>query len=158
MRCVVRGILLGMAATIVVLVCLALITARSGNAALWPPVEGKPGIEVFLVSNGYHTGVVVPTGQLAAAAQRDGATALEIVAEKFSAYPFVEIGWGEEHFYAAVPTVAQMTFGLAVRALFRPGNASVLHVVGLPDHPRQVFRSADIVRTSLSEQGFAKSF
>ena len=28
----------------------------------------------------------------------------------------------------------------ALRALFFPGNSSVLHVVGLPDHPRKVFR------------------
>lgn len=155
MRRFARGLGIGVAAAVLVLVCLGLVTARSGNAALWPPEPGKPAIEVFLVSNGYHAGVVVPTARLGAVAQRDGASALAIVAEKFGPYPFIEIGWGEEQFYAAVPTVAQMTFGLAIRALFSPGNKSVLHVVGLPDHPRQVFRSADMVRLTLSEQGFA---
>ena len=39
-------------------------------------------------------------------------------------------GWGDEGFYTRVPTTAELTTALALRALFRPGNPSVLHVVG----------------------------
>ncbi|MET0868299.1 MAG: DUF2459 domain-containing protein [Pseudorhodoplanes sp.] len=156
MRCVVRGIALGVAATILALSWLALVTARPGNAKFWPPANGAPSTDIYLVSNGYHAGIVLPTAQLAEIAAQNGAAALAQVVESFGAYPFVEIGWGEEQFYAAVPTAARMTIGLAARALFRPGNASVLHVAGLPDHPRKVFPSADIVRLTLSEQGLLR--
>jgi hypothetical protein len=37
--------------------------------------------------------------------------------------------------------------------LFAPGNPSVLHVVGLADHPRAFFPHADMVRLELSESG-----
>ena len=48
------------------------------------------------------------------------------------------------------------SFALALRALFRPGNVSAVHVVGLPAAPRTIFPSADIVRAELSAEGFAR--
>lgn len=137
------------------LLLLALLTARAGDSRLWPADPGAAVVEVYLVSNGYHTGLALPTAQVAATAQQHGATALAVVAENFAAYPFIEIGWGEEKFYAAVPTAAQVTFDLAVRALLNPANSSVLHVAGLPDAPRKVFRSADIVPMKLGAASFA---
>lgn len=155
MRRAVRFVALGTAVVALSLVLLALVTARSGDPKLWPAEPGAAVVEVYLVSNGYHAGLVLPTAQIAATAQQHGATALAIVAENFGSYPFIEIGWGEEQFYAAVPTAAQVTFGLAVRALFNPTNSSVLHVVGLPEAPRNVFRSADIVQMKLGASSFA---
>ena len=145
----------GLSALALGLIVLAGATARSGNAALWPAAAGAPVVDVFLISNGYHTGIAVPLAPLASAARQNGNAALATVAERFSGYSFVEFGWGEEEFYASVPTVAHMTFGLAVKALFWPGNKSVLHVVGLQESPRTVFSSADIVQVSVSEAGFA---
>jgi uncharacterized protein (TIGR02117 family) len=156
MRRLIRFIGYGLIAILVALGLLALITARASDPALWPPKPGAPQIEIFVVSHGYHAGLAFATAQLAQAAQRDGHAALSVVAEQFGSYPFIELGWGEEEFYASVPTVAQMSFALAVRALFRPNNPSVLHVVGLPDHPRKVFRSAEMVRVTVSEQGLAR--
>jgi uncharacterized protein (TIGR02117 family) len=146
----------GLAAILAALVLLALVTARASDPALWPPKPDAATAEIFVVSHGYHAGLVFGTAQLAEVAQRNGDVALTRVAEQFGSYPFIEIGWGEQEFYASVPTAASLTFGLAMRALFRPGNPSVLHVVGLPDHPRNVFRSADIMRVTVSEQGFAR--
>ena len=93
---------------------------------------------------------------MAAAAQRSGDTALILLAERFGGYPFIEIGWGEQDFYASVPTAADLSIGLTLKALFTPDNKSVVHVVGLPDTPRKVFTSADIVAVSLSDAGFAR--
>jgi len=45
---------------------------------------------------------------------------------------------------------------LALRALLRPGNPSVLHVVGIASEPRAVFANSDIVRLELGEAGFDK--
>ena len=43
-----------------------------------------------------------------------------------------------------------------MRALFRPGNPSVLHVVGVAHDPRTMFASSDLVRVDLSESGFER--
>ncbi|MGD9921964.1 MAG: DUF2459 domain-containing protein [Pseudorhodoplanes sp.] len=156
MRRLVRGIGYGLSAIALGMIVLAGATARTADPALWPPKPGAPTIEVFVVSHGYHAGLAFDTAQLADAAGRDGNAALIAVTQRFAAYPFIEIGFGEERFYASVPNAAAFDFGLAIRALFHPGNPTVMHVVGLPAAPRQVFPSSDIVRVPLSEPGFAR--
>jgi uncharacterized protein (TIGR02117 family) len=137
-----------------VLAALTALTARSGDAMLWPPPAGAPAIEIHVVSHGYHAGVVLPRAAMAEAAARRGDTALIAVAQRFADYRWLEMGWGGEEFYRSVPDAASLTFRLAVRALFLPGNASVLHVVGLNSHPRDAFPTSDIVRAGLSSDGF----
>jgi uncharacterized protein (TIGR02117 family) len=155
-----RRIGLGIAGALIVLILVLILTtvltARSPDPALWPPAPGEPRIEIFVVSHGYHAGLVLPRETMAEAASLRGHSALGGVAQRFSDYRFVEIGWGDESFYRHVPNIASLTFGLAVRALFRPGNQSVVHVVGLPGHPREVFPRTDIVRVELSGGGFAR--
>jgi uncharacterized protein (TIGR02117 family) len=65
-------------------------------------------------------------------------------------------GWGDEGFYREVPTAESVTMGLAMRALFRPGNPSVLHVVGVNGDPRAMFANSDLVRVNISDAGFAR--
>lgn len=156
MRRLFRGIGYGLSAIALAILVLAGATARPSNPDLWPPKPGEPATEIFVVSHGYHSGIALSTGQVAAVARKNGDLALSLLAERFGGYPFIEIGWGEQDFYASVPTVGDLQFGLAARALFRPDNKSVLHVVGLPDTPRAVFRSSDIVRVAVSEAGYAR--
>lgn len=156
MRRLFRGIGYGLSAIALAILLLAGVTARSGDPSLWPPKPDEPVTEIFVVSHGYHAGIALSTAQIAAAVRRSGNTALGLVAERFGGYPFIEIGWGEQDFYASVPTVGDLKLGLAARALFRPDNKSVVHVVGLPDTPRKAFPSADIVRIVVSETGFAR--
>jgi uncharacterized protein (TIGR02117 family) len=147
---------LGLVAAVVALIAATVLTARSGDPALWPPAPGEPRVEIFVVSHGYHAGLVLPRGTIAEAAGRRGHAALGAVIQRFTGYRWLEIGWGDEGFYRSVPDAASLTFRLAVRALFRPGNASVVHVVGLPGHPREAFRRSDIVRIELSGGGWAR--
>ena len=156
MRRLIRAVGYGLSALALAIIVLAGATARTADPALWPPKPGAPAIDIFVVSHGYHAGLAFNTAQLAQAAKRDGNAALIAVTERFAGYPFVEVGFGEERFYASVPTVAAFDFGLAFRALFNPGNATVMHVVGLPSEPQRVFPSSDIVRVPLSEAGFAR--
>lgn len=123
---------------------------------MWPPPAGSGAIEVFVVSHGYHAGLVLPTARVAEVAGRQGDAALIAVAQRFAGYPFIEMGWGDEGFYSSVREVSSLTPGLALRALFLPGNTSVMHVVGLTDAPRRSFASADIVRVVVSEAGFSR--
>lgn len=156
MRRLIRGIGYGLSALALAMIVLAGATARTADPALWPPKPGAPMVDIFVVSHGYHIGLAFDTAQLAEAATRDGNAALVAVTQRFAAYPFIEIGFGEERFYASVPNAAAFDFGLAIRALFNPGNPTVMHVVGLPAEPRKVFPSSDIVRVPLSAAGFAR--
>lgn len=154
MRRILKGIVWSIGALIVALTIAAIATARSGNAELYPPSADEPHMEVFVAANLHHSGIVLPRQALADAARRLTLPALEAATTRFSGYERLEFGWGDEAFYTRVPTSADLTAVLALRALFRPGNPTVLHVVGLALHPRQAYPSADLVVLTLGAKGF----
>ena len=155
MRRVARRLGSGLLIAAALFIAAAILTARRGDPALWPAPLGAPVAEVFVVSHGYHAGIVVPRRALLDAASRYGLAALIELSTRFAAYDALEIGWGDEGFYREVPTATSLTLALALRALFRPGNPSVLHVVGIND-PRATFAHSDLVRIELGEGSFAR--
>jgi uncharacterized protein (TIGR02117 family) len=144
------------AALILALLAAVVVPLRRGDPALYPPPPGAPSIEVSVVSHGYHAGIVVAREVLARAAGENGLAALAEVAERFSAFPLLEIGWGDAGFYRGVPTIADLSVVEAMRALLLPGNASVLHVVGLRAPARDSFPVAEIATLELGREGFAR--
>ena len=158
MRKLARRIGLALAILLAIL-ALALIvatvaTARRGDPALYPPAAGAPSVRILVVHNGYHAGIVLPRAAMAKLAGERGDAALTAVTTRFAAYGWLEIGWGEEEFYRHVPTPGDLTLGLALRALFRSNNPSVLHVVGVSD-PRQ-FVGSPMAELELSDAGFTR--
>jgi uncharacterized protein (TIGR02117 family) len=137
-----------------VLIGAAYITARPADPMLWPPREGAGTIEIVVVSNGYHAGLALPRDALAEFASGRGYPALIAVTQRFAAFEWIEFGWGDREFYRSVPTVGDVSLPVALRALFRPGNTTVLHVVGLAGDPARVFTGAELVRIPLSRNGF----
>ena len=156
MRKLARRLGLALAIMAAAFIVAVVATARRGDPALFPPAAGAPAMRILLVHNGYHTGLVLPRAAVAELAGRRGQMALVAVATRFSAYGWLEIGWGDEEFYRNVPTPGSLTVGLALRALFRPGNASVLHVVGVSDDPRAVFAQAQVGELTISAEGFER--
>jgi len=130
----------------------ALITARPADPMLWPPRDGHT-VEVYVVSNGYHAGLALPRDVLAEFASGRGYPALIAVAQRFAAFDWIEFGWGEREFYQSVPTVGDMNLRLALRALFYPGNKTVVHVVGISGAPTDAFK-AEMLKVPLSRNGF----
>ena len=156
MRTIARRFIFGLSFAAVVLVAAVVATARRGDASLWPPEPGAPTTEVFIVSQGYHAGIIVPRRALAEDASRRGLSAVGYIATRFAGFDRIEIGWGDEDFYREFPTAGLLTAALAVRALLRPGNDSVLHVVGVNNDPRAAFVRSDLVRIDLGEESFAR--
>jgi uncharacterized protein (TIGR02117 family) len=152
-----RRLSIGIAALAFVFVATILLTMRPGDRALYPAPAGEPTVRVFVVSHGYHAGIVLPRVTLAEEAFRRGYAALIAVSTRFAAFPFLEMGWGDEGFYRSVPTIASLTVPMAARALFLPGNRSVVHVVGLSYPPRAAFPAADIIALDLSAKGFDRT-
>jgi uncharacterized protein (TIGR02117 family) len=149
-----RRLLIALAAVALIFVAATLVTLRSGDRALYPAPAGAATVRVFVVSHGYHAGIVLPRATLAEVAARRGYAALIAVATRFGAFAFLEMGWGDEEFYRSAPTISSVTVPMAARALFLPGNRSVLHVVGLSYPPRAAFPAADIIALDLSAEGF----
>jgi len=147
---------LGLAIAALLFVAAVIATARWGDRSLWPAAPGAPVTEVFVVSHGYHAGIIVPRKSLAEQGSRRGLSALAYVATRFADYDRLEIGWGDEGFYREVPTPDSLTVALAVRALLRPGNPSVLHVVGVKDDVRAMFPHSDMIRIDLGAAGFER--
>jgi uncharacterized protein (TIGR02117 family) len=135
------------------LIAATFITARPADPMLWPPREGAT-VEIVVTSNGYHSGLALPRAALAEFASGRGYPALIAVTQRFAAYDWIEFGWGDAEFYRLVPTVSDISLRVALRALFWPGNTSVLHVVGIKDDPVRAFPLGDLVRVPLSRNGF----
>ena len=156
MRRVLKWIAWSLGVLIAAFVVAAFGTLRSGDASLYPPRPGAPRVEVFVVTNFYHSGLIVPREALVEAARRRSLPALAAVTARFAPYERLEFGWGDEGFYTRVPTTAELTTALALRALFWPGNPSVLHVVGFSEPARMAYPEASMVALSLSEDGFGR--
>lgn len=130
----------------------AWITARPADPMLWPARDERI-VDVYLISNGYHAGLALPREKLAEFASGRGYPALIAVTQRFAAFDWIEFGWGEREFYRSVPEVGDLNLRLALRALFYPGNQSVVHVVGISGDPTQAFR-AEMMKVPLSWNGF----
>ena len=138
-----------------VLIAIAVLaTGRPGDPDLYPPTPGEPAITVYVVAYPYHSGIVLPIPELTQAAADLSRGEVVGVADRFKAYGFIEIGWGDEGFYRLVPTITQLEVREAARALFHPDNPSVLHVVGLARSPAEMFRGANILPIALTLRGF----
>jgi uncharacterized protein (TIGR02117 family) len=155
-RRVLRGGAWSVGVVAAVLIVATIVTARFGDASLYPPPPGAPRVEMFIVGNLHHSGIIVPRTALAAAAQRRSLSALTAVTERFADEEWLEFGWGDESFYTRVPTTYQLTAMLALRALFRPGNPSVLHVVGFAEHPMVAYPTAKLAALTVGEEGFTR--
>jgi len=149
-----RGLLWTVALLAAALIVAGLATMRAGDRALYP--AAGPSLDAYVLTNGWHSGVAIPRAALSEVAARDGLAALTMVTNRFAAYSWLEIGYGELEFYRSVPTVADITPAIALRVLFRPGNEAVLHVVGLDRAPPAAFPQATTARIALGQQGFAR--
>ncbi|MFL6799256.1 MAG: DUF2459 domain-containing protein [Xanthobacteraceae bacterium] len=155
MRSFVRRFALGLLLTLAVLAVAVGASARRGDKSLWPAHAGEATHEIVLVSHGYHAGIIISVDEAAVEAARHGLAAVAYAMSRFAGFERLEIGWGEEAFYQGVPVFDWSSLPLALRALFRPGNSSVLHVAGLVD-PRATFPRADLVSVTLGSVGFAR--
>lgn len=110
--------------------------------SLYPPAQGQASRDIYVYNNHWHTGVVLNRASLSPRAQKCFAA--------FGAYPWVEIGWGDDAFYRA----ADPSSGLALGAVFCSGGTT-LHVVGVQPTPAWFYRGydVDLYHIRISEEG-----
>jgi uncharacterized protein (TIGR02117 family) len=137
-----------------ILVLAGLTLRQSADPALYPPRDG--GVRITVVDHGYHAGIVLPRGPLAELAETDKLANLRQALDVFSAFDHVEIGWGEENFYRFAPVAEFSAAPHVARALFNPGNRSVLHVVGVNGDPAAVFSRSAPLDLTVSREGMRR--
>jgi len=91
-RTVARRVGVSLAIAVLLFVVATIATARWGNRSLWPPAPGVPTTEVFIVSHGYHAGIIVPRVALAEQASRRGLSALGYLATRFAGFDLKSAG------------------------------------------------------------------
>lgn len=123
---------------------------RPGDPALYPVRAGQPAVTLYLVNNGYHTNLAIPRERLLA---RSGPSAEAVGA--LPAQPWVMAGFGDAVFYKERGAGVKR-FGSALRAMFAPGNASLINLEMLEAPPPQLFEARHIAPVRLSEPGFEK--
>jgi uncharacterized protein (TIGR02117 family) len=126
---------------------LALAVLASGCVGpvhdLYPPRAGEPVTSVWVVSHGWHTGIVVR--------RQDVPGGLWPQLRDFAGSELIEVGWGERDFYMAPAG----TSGMALKAALWPGS-SVLHVAGFSGPAERYFAASEIVEITLSRRGVEK--
>lgn len=105
--------------------------------------DASTGIPVFVVSHGWHTGIIVDNEAVFAA--------MPELKQSLPAARFIEFGWGDQDFYQA----GDISYWLAIKALLFPTDA-VLHVAGIATHPKIYFHGSEVEKIMISPAGFNK--
>jgi uncharacterized protein (TIGR02117 family) len=133
------------AVAVTALVFATLVTARGGDARLYPPTPGET-VTLYLVDNGFHTDIALPRASLAPLAARAAAQVTD--------RPWVMAGWGDARFFIEEGmSVDRALDGL--RSLFAPNNASAVRLDGLPVSPDRYYASG-VRRVRVSSAGLAR--
>lgn len=100
-------------------------------------------LTLFVVSHGWHTGLVVRNADIAPDSWPEIAP--------FNAYEYVEVGWGDRAFYQARET----GFGDALGAALAPGP-SALQVVGFDGAVAANFPMSEVIALPIAADGLTK--
>ena len=114
------------------------------TAPLLPADDGPRSHVLHVVSNGWHTAIVIPRPAIAA-------TGLLPEAADFPDAAFLEFGWGDRTYYPAKKKTLGMALGAALTA-----TPAVMYMAGLAVPPRQAGGGAEVLRVTLSETGFRR--
>ena len=107
------------------------------------PLNLKDEVTIFVVSHGWHTGIVIKGDQLG--------SELSFIEEDFGKSEYYELAWGDKGFYEA----KEITSLITMKAILWP-TESVLHVVSLPVSPLKYFAQSEVITMNVSKNGFSK--
>ena len=110
---------------------------------LYPPAANEPSRSVYLVSHGWHTGIVLRSADIPRAIWPE--------VDDFPGAKYLEVGWGDRDYYQA----REPGVWLTLKAALWP-TPSVLHIVGFNDAVGSYFPTSDIIRVELSACGFER--
>ena len=107
-----------------------------------PTQVNVPRIQVFTVSHGWHTGLIIEA--------KDLNELMPTLSKRFGCAKYYEIGWGDAGFYQA----SKITIKISVRAVFWPSK-TVVHVVAFDEEPSQYFSLSELEEFFISESNYS---
>lgn len=127
---------------------LLMMTLAGGACAapvtgLWPPGQNEPTKSIYLVSHGWHAGIVVKRADIPAGVFPQH--------HDFPDAEYLEVGWGDRDYYQR----QDPHLGIVLKAVLLP-TASVLHIVGFSGSVPSNFLQSEIIRIDLSDRGFER--
>jgi len=125
--------------TLTLVVSLVLCSCSSLPAVVQPdPTQVvAPDDVIYIVSHGWHTGVVLPSTLIQ--------SQMPALKQRFKDSPYLEFGWGDKGFYQA----KEITSGLTLQAIFWPTEA-VMHVVAVPTKVPDFFPNSQAIQICLN--------
>ena len=130
----------GFCRTVLVLMSILSAACAAPIEGLFPPGPNEPSKSIYLVSHGWHAGIVVRRADIPEGVWPQ--------ASDFPEAEYLEVGWGDKDYY--------MTPGAGLGTLLKAGlmpTASVLHVVGFRGPVTRYFPQSGVIRIDLSEAG-----
>jgi hypothetical protein len=134
---------------LVAFAALAVVTARPGDRSLYPAAKDTAAT-VYVINNGFHTDIAVPRAALAARGGPLAAAATAVPAD-----PWMVIGWGDASFYTA-KGISLARVGDGLRALFKPGNPSVIRIFGVSRDPALAYEPGVATPIHVREAGLER--
>lgn len=124
------------------LTALALAACAAPLRDRFPPPPGAADNHVvWVISHGWHTGIVVD--------RQEAAALLPALAGEAAASRYLEFGWGDIGYYTAPAESYALMLAAAVAS-----RGAVLHVVALDAPPADAFPNAAVERLVVSDAGF----
>jgi len=133
----------GLIQTFVVIISVLLFACVSPPKGLFPPGPNEPSKTIYLVSHGWHAGIVVKRGDIPPGTWPQH--------NDFPEAEYLEVGWGDKDYYMT----PEPHLGITLKAGLLP-SASVLHIVGFSGSVTRYFPRSEVIRIDLSEAGFER--
>jgi len=108
---------------------------------LFPPGDDASAKAIYLVSHGWHAGIVLRRADIPADLWPENVD--------FPYAEFLEVGWGDKQYYQTPDAHP----GTTLRAALWP-TSSVLHIVGFNGAVTAYYSSSEIIEIKLGEPGF----
>lgn len=127
----------------IVLMSVLLFACASPPNSLFPPDPNGPSRTIYLVSHGWHAGIVLKRADIPAGIWPQH--------NEFPGAEYLEVGWGDKDYYMT----PKPNLGITLKAGLLP-TASVLHVVGFRGPVTRYFPASEVIHIDLSEAGFKR--
>jgi uncharacterized protein (TIGR02117 family) len=126
-------------------ICLVLliIFLTSCQTREWRfPAGAEDRVDVYVSSNGWHTGIIIPNNQ-------ETKNQFSFLNNDFEQAGYYEFGWGDFDYYQTDGA----GFWLGLKGACWP-TKSVIHVMGFPQHPDDFYNRNQLMKVTISHKGF----
>ena len=120
---------------------LFLLACAPPLPGLFPPGPGEASASIYLVSHGWHAGIVIK--------RADIPPGIWPQHEEFPDSEYLEVGWGDKDYYMT----PEPGLWITLKAGLLP-SASALHVLGFNGPVTSYFPHSEVIRIDLSRAGF----